>query len=172
MFLCAVIFPPCPYLRLQGSEGDSMGRKRRGGAKKKAAAARNCPDCADPRYWYVAHLLEDGGLDCDGVDPSEGAPGFHAYYTVPGNSEQTPEDSNPQQAAEQPAREKTEALGPMMENFDTFLDYYEPTDEQVSLSSLLLLGIGDPDATMERLLMSMMGSLEAHGQAAEAGIDF
>jgi hypothetical protein len=133
-----------------------MGRKHRGGVKKKAAAARNCPDCADPRYWCVAHLLEDGGLDCDGVDPSEGAPGFHAYYTVPESSEQTPEHSNPQHATEQPAREKAEALGPMMENFDTFLDYYEPTDEQVSLGSLLL----------------SLGSLEAHGQAAEAGIDF
>ncbi len=52
-----------------------MGRKHRGGAKKKAAATRNCPDCADPRYWCVAHLLEDGGLDCDEVDPSAGAPG-------------------------------------------------------------------------------------------------
>jgi hypothetical protein len=60
----------------------------------------------------------------------------------------------------------------MMENFDTFLNYYEPTDEQVSLGSLLLLGIGDPDTTMERLLMSMLGSLEAHAEAAEAGIDF
>jgi hypothetical protein len=149
-----------------------MGRKHRGGAKKKAALARNCPDCADPRYWCVTHLLEDGGLDCDGVDPSEGAPGFHAYYTVPESSEQAPEHSKLQRAAEQPACKKAEAAGPMMENFDTFLDYYEPTDEQVSLSSLLLLGIGDPDATMERLLMSMMGSLEAHGQAAEAGIDF
>ena len=149
-----------------------MGRKHRGGVKKKAAAARNCPDCADPRYWCVAHLPEDGGLDCDEADPSAGAPGFHAYYRIPESPEQTPEQPDSQRAAEQPAHEKAEPLGPMMENFDTFLDYYEPTDEQVSLGSLLLLGIGDPDATMERLLMSMMGSLEAHGQAAEAGIDF
>ncbi len=170
--MCCLIFPPCPYLRSQGLEDSSMGRKHRGGVKKKAAAARNCPDCADPRYWCVAHLLESGGLDCDGADPSEGAPGFHAYYTVPESFEQTPEHSNTQHATEQPAREKAEAVGPMMENFDTFLDYYEPTDEQVLLSSLLLFGIGDPDATMERLLMSMMGSLEAHGQATEAGIDF
>ncbi len=149
-----------------------MGRKHRGGVKKKAASARNCPDCADPRYWWVTHLPEDGGLDYDGIDPSEGAPGFHAHYMVPESSERAPEHSTPQRAPEQPAREKAEAVGPMMENFDTFLNYYEPTDEQVSLGSLLLLGIGDPDTTMERLLMSMLGSLEAHAEAAEAGIVF
>ncbi len=149
-----------------------MGCKHRGGVKKKAALARNCPDCADPRYWCVTHLAEDGGLDYNGIDPSEGAPGFHAHYMVPESSGQAPEHSTPQHAHKQPVRKKAEAVGPMMENFDTFLDYYEPTDEQVSLGSLLLLGIGDPDTTMERLLMSMLGSLEAHGQAAEAGIDF
>ncbi len=136
------------------------------------ASARNCPDCADPKYWCITHLPEDGGLDYDGIDPSEGAPGFHAHYMVPGSPERAPEHSTPQRAPEQPAREKAEAVGPMMENFDTFLNYYEPTDEQVSLGSLLLLGIGDPDTTMERLLMSMLGSLEAHAEAAEAGIDF
>jgi len=149
-----------------------MGRKHRGGVKKKAASARNCPDCADPRYWCVTHLPEDGGLDYDGIDPSEGAPGFHAHYMVPESSERAPEHSTPQRPPEQPARKEAEAVGPMMENFNTFLNYYEPTDEQVSLGSLLLLGIGDPDTTMERLLMSMLGSLEAHAEAAESGIDF
>jgi hypothetical protein len=158
-----------------------MGRKHRGGAKKKAAAARNCPDCADPRYWCVTHLREDGVSDDDGTDPSEGAPGFHTHLMVPESPERAPEHPIPQRAPEQPipglapeqlAHERPEAVGPMMENFDTFLNYYEPTDEQVSLGSLLLLRIGDPDTTMERLLMSMLGSLEAHAEAAEAGIDF
>ncbi len=67
-----------------------MGRKHRGGAKKKAATIRNCPDCADPRYWCVAHLPEDGRLDCDGVDPSAGAPGFHAYYRIPESPSRRP----------------------------------------------------------------------------------
>jgi len=101
-----LVFPPCPYLRSQGSENSSMGRKHRGGAKKKAAATRNCPDCADPRYWCVAHLPEDGGLDCDEADPSAGAPGFHAYYRIPESPEQTPEQPDSQRAAEQPAHEK------------------------------------------------------------------
>ncbi len=111
----------------------------------------------------------------------EGAPGFHAHYMVPESPERAPELPTPQRTPEQPfpwlapaqlAREQAEAVGPMMENFDTFLNYYEPTDEQVSLGSLLLLGIGNPDTTMEWLLMSMLGSLEAHAEAAEAGIDF
>jgi hypothetical protein len=176
-----LFFPPCPYLRLQGPEDSSMGRKHRGGVKKKAASVSNCPDCADPRCWCVTHLHENGVLDDDGIDLSEGAPGFHAHYMVPESSERAPEHSTPQRAPEQPfpwlapeqpAREQAEAVGPMMENFDTFLNYYEPTDEQVLLGSLLLLGIGDPDTTMERLLMSMLGSLEAHAEAAEAGLDF
>ncbi len=37
----------------------------------------------------------------------------------------------------------------------------------------LLLGSADnPDATMERLLMSMMGSLETYATAVEAGINY
>ncbi len=149
-----LFLPPCPYLRLQGPEDSSMGRKHRGGAKKKAASARNCPDCADPRCWCVTHLHENGVLDDDGIYPSEGAPGFHAHYMVPESSERAPERPTPQRAPGQP------------------FPWLAPTDEQVSLGSLLLLRIGDPDTTMERLLMSMLGSLEAHAEAAEAGLDF
>jgi hypothetical protein len=61
----------------------------------------------------------------------------------------------------------------MTDNFDTFLEHYEPTDEQISLGAQLLLGCsGDPDDTMERLLMSMMGSLETYATAVEAGINY
>jgi hypothetical protein len=158
-----------------------MGQKHQAGTRKKAAAARNCPDCPDPRYWCVTHLREDGVPDHDGTDPSEGDPGFHAHLMVPESPERVPEQSIPERAPEQPipgfaperpTPERPEAVGPMMENFDRFLDYYEPTDEQVSLGSLLLLGIGNPDTTMERLLMSMLGSLEAHVEAVEASINF
>ncbi len=61
----------------------------------------------------------------------------------------------------------------MMDNFDSFLEHYDPTDEQIALGAQLLLGSADnPDATMERLLMSMMGSLETYTTAVEAGINY
>ncbi len=110
--------------------------------------------------------------DDDRTDSSEGAPGFHAYLMVPESPRHAPEQPVPGFAPEQPIPEQSAAMGPMMENFDSFLNYYEPTDEQVSLGTLLLLGISDPDTTMERLLMSMLGSLEAHAEAVQAGIDF
>jgi hypothetical protein len=53
------------------------------------------------------------------------------------------------------------------------LEHYYPTDEQISLGAQLLLGsANDPDATMEQLLMSMLGSLEVYATAVEAGINY
>ncbi len=173
--------PAMPVFTLAGAGRQQHGPQTSRRGEEEGGISPQLPDCADPRYWCVTHLPEDGVLDDDGIDPSEGAPGFHAHYMVPESSERAPEHPTPQRAPEQPfpwlapeqpARKQAEAVGPMMENFDTFLNYYEPTDEQVSLGSLLLLGMGDPDTTMERLLMSMLGSLEAHAEAAEAGIDF
>ncbi len=64
-------------------------------------------------------------------------------------------------------------MGPMMDNFDSFLEHYDPTDEQISLGAQLLLGsANDPDAKMEQLLMSMLGSLETYATAVEAGINY
>jgi hypothetical protein len=61
----------------------------------------------------------------------------------------------------------------MMDNFDSFLEHYDPTDEQISLGVQLLLGSADDlDATMEQLLMSMLGSLETYATAVEAGINY
>jgi hypothetical protein len=158
------LFPTMPIVTLAGSgKKNSMSRKHRGGAKKKAAA-RNCPDCADPRYWCVAHLHEDGAPDDEGVDPSKEAPGFHAHLMILGDLESPPQ---------QPVPEKPASAGPMMENFDSFLEHYDPMDEQISLGAQLLLGCSsDPDANMERLLMSMMGSLETYATAVEAGINY
>jgi hypothetical protein len=167
MNLCAVTFPPCPYLRLQGSEGNSMGRKHRGGAKKKALPTSSCPECADPRVWCVTHLFEGGEPEDVGADPSEGAPGFHAHLMVLGGPESPPQETE----GEEVSPGLPEHQQP--DNFDTFLEHYKPTDEQVSLGAQLLLGCSsNPDATMERLLMSMMGSLETYATAVEAGINY
>jgi len=146
-------FPAMPVFTLANT---AVGRKRR---RRPSATARTAPT---PDIGVSPTSLRMDGWTATGLIRQWAPP----VSTPIIGSRKAPS------ATEQPAREKAEPLGPMMENFDTFLDYYEPTDEQVSLGSLLLLGIGDPDATMERLLMSMMGSLEAHGQAAEAGIDF
>jgi hypothetical protein len=144
-----------------------MGRKHRGGAKKKALPAGSCPDCADPRVWCVDHLFEDGAPEDGGDDPSKEAPGFHAHLMIRGRAEPPP-----QQLA--PGRPKQAiASGPMTDNFDSFLEHYDPTDEQISLGAQLLLGSADdPDATMEQLLMSMLGSLETYATAVEAGINY
>ena len=174
MILCAVIFPPCPYLRLQRLEDSSMGRKHRGGAKKKALSTNSCPDCTDPRVWCVAHLFEGGEPEDGGADPSEEAPGFHAHLMVLGGPESPPQQTEVEEASpELPERQQPASAGPMMDNFDTFLEHYNPTDEQISLGAQLLLGCSsNPDATMERLLMSMMGSLETYATAVEAGINY
>jgi hypothetical protein len=165
--VCCLISPPCLYLRLQGPGNNSMGRKHRGGAKRKAAPTNSCLDCADPRGWCVTHLFEDGTPEDGGVDPSLEAPGFHAYLMIPGKPESPPQ---------QPAPERSErpiSTGPMMDNFDSFLEHYDPTDEQISLGTQLLLGsANDPDATMEQLLMSMLGSLETYATAVEAWINY
>ncbi len=161
-----IAFLPCPYLRLQGLEDNSMGRKHRGGAKKKALPPSSCPDCAD-RVWCVDHLFEDGAPEDGGDDPSKEAPGFHAHLMIPGRAEPPPQ----QLAPEQP--EQAISSGPMMDNFDSFLEHYAPTDKQISLGTQLLLGgADDPDATMEQLLMSMLGSLETYATAVEAGINY
>ncbi len=60
----------------------------------------------------------------------------------------------------------------MMSHFDNFLGHYTPTDEQISLGAQILLGVGDPNATMERLLFSMLGSLETYAVAVDAGINY
>jgi hypothetical protein len=151
-----------------------MGRKHRGGAKRKAVPTSSCPDCADPRGWCVIPLFEDGAPEDGGVDPSKEAPRFHAHLMVlwsPETPSQQPAVEEP--APELPAHQQPASMGPMMENFDSFLEHYDPTDEQISLGAQLLLGCSsDPDATMERLLMSMMGSLETYATAVEAGIDY
>jgi hypothetical protein len=148
-------------------EERSMGRKHRGGAKRKAAPTSGCPDCTDPRSWCVAHLCEDGALDDGGVDPWKEAPGFHAHLMIPGNPEIPPQQPVPERSAPK----QPESAGPMMDNFDSFLGHYDPTDEQISLGAQLLLGTDDPDAVMEQLLMSMLGSLETYATAVEAGIN-
>jgi hypothetical protein len=152
---------------LQGLEDSSMGRKHRSGARKKALPAGSCPDCTNPRVWCVDHLFENGEPGDGGDDPSREAPGFHAYLMIPGRPESPPQ---------QPAPERSEqaiSAGPMMDNFDSFLEHYDPTDEQISLGAQLLLGSADdPDATMEQLLMSMLGSLETYATAVEAGINY
>ncbi len=160
-------FPPCLYLRLKGLEDSSMGRKHRGGARKKALPASSCPDCTNPQVWCVDHLFENGAPEDGGDDLSREAPGFHAYLMIPGRAESPPQ---------QPAPERSEqaiSTGPMMDNFDSFLEHYDPTDEQILLGAQLLLGSADdPDATMEQLLMSMLGSLETCATAVEAGINY
>jgi hypothetical protein len=167
--VCCLVFPPCPYLRLQGPRDNSMGRKHRGGAKRKAAPTSNCPDCADHRGWCVTHLFEGGAPEDGGADPSKEAPGFHAHLLIPGSPEPPPQ----QPAPERPVPEQPVSVGPMMDNFDSFLEHYDPTDEQISLGAQLLLGSADdPDATMEQLLMSMLGSLETYATAVEAGINY
>ncbi len=123
--LCAVIFPPCPYSRLQGSEANSMGRKHRGGAKKKALPSNSCPDCTNPRVWCVTHLFEGGEPEDVDADPSEGAPGFHAHLMVLGYPKSPLQEKEGEEVSsellehQQPASE-----GPMMDNFDTFLEHY------------------------------------------------
>jgi hypothetical protein len=144
-----------------------MGREHRGRAKKKALPASSCPDCADPRVWCVDHLFEDGAPEDGGDDPSKEAPGFHAHLMILGRTESPPQQLAPEQA------KQAVSSGPMMDNFDSFLEHYDPTDEQISLGAQLLLGSADdPDATMEQLLMSMMGSLELYAIAVEAGINY
>ncbi len=82
----------------------------------------------------------------------------------------------PKPPPRQPSPERPQQpipAGPMMDNFDSFLEHYDPTDEQITLGAQLLLGNADnPDATMEQLLMSMLGSLELYGVAVEAGINY
>jgi hypothetical protein len=144
-----------------------MGWKHRGGAKKKALPTSSCPDCANPRVWCVDHLLKDGAPEDGGVDPSMEAPGFHAHLMIPGKPESLPQQPAPERSGQPISK------GPMMDNFDSFLEHYDPTDEQILLGAQLLLGsANDPDATMELLLMSMLGSLETYATAVEAGINY
>ena len=133
--------------------------------------ARTAPT---PWVWCVAHLFEDGEPEDGGADPSEEAPGFHAHLMVLGGPESPPQQTEVEEAnPELPERQQPASAGPMMDNFDTFLEHYNPTDEQISLGAQLLLGCSsNPDATMERLLMSMMGSLETYATAVEAGINY
>ena len=146
-----------------------MGRKHRGGAKRKALLTSSCPDCTNPRVWCVDHLFEDGASEDGGDDPSKEAPGFHAHLMIPESPEPPPQQPSP----ERPVLEQPVSTGPMMDNFDSFLEHYDPTDEQILLGAQLLLGsANDPDATMEQLLMSMMGSLETYATAVEAGINY
>jgi hypothetical protein len=146
-----------------------MGRKHRRGAKKGAAPTSDCQGCLDPRSWCVAHLCEEGAPDDEGADPSKEAPGFHAHLMIPGSPETPPQ----QPAPERPAPEQPVSMGPMMDNFDSFLEHYDPTNEQISLGAQLLLGgADDPDAAMGQLLMSMLGSLETYAVAVEAGINY
>jgi hypothetical protein len=93
---------------------------------------------------------------------------------IPGSPEIPPQQPAPERPApEQPAPEQPVSMGPMMDNFDSFLEHYDPTDEQISLGAQLLLGsANDPDAKMEQLLMSMLGSLETYATAVEAGINY
>jgi len=151
-----------------------MGRKHRGGAKRKALPANSCPDCSDPRVWCVAHLFEGGEPEDVSADPSEGAPGFHAHLMVLGGPESPPQEMKSEEVSpERPRHQQPASEGPMMDNFDSFLEHYDPTDEQISLGAQLLLGNADnPDATMEQLLMSMLGSLELYAVAVEAGINY
>jgi hypothetical protein len=76
-----------------------MGRKHRGGAKRKALPTSSCPDCADPRVWCVTHLFEDGEPEDVGADPSEGAPGFHAHLMVLGGPESPPQETKGEEAS-------------------------------------------------------------------------
>jgi hypothetical protein len=162
MTLRADCLPTMPVFTIAG-----VGRKHRGGAKKKALPASSCPDCADPRVWCVDHLFENGALEDGGDDPSREAPGFHAHLMIPGRPEPPPQQPAPE------CPEQAISSGPMMDNFDSFLEQYDPTDEQISLGAQLLLGSADdPDATMEQLLMSMLGSLETYATAVEAGINY
>jgi hypothetical protein len=151
-----------------------MGRKHRGGAKKKALPTSSCPDCSDPRVWCVTHLFEGGEPEDVNADPSEGAPGFHAHLMVLGGPESSPREMKSEEVSpELPKHQQPASEGPMMDNFDSFLEHYDPTDEQIALGAQLLLGSADnPDATVERLLMSMMGSLETYATAVEAGINY
>ena len=151
-----------------------MGRKHRGGAKRKALPANSCPDCSDPRVWCVAHLFEGGEPEDVSADPSEGAPGFHAHLMVLGGPESPPQEMKSEEVSpERPRHQQPASEGPMMDNFDSFLEHYDPTDEQIALGAQFLLGsANNPDATMERLLMSMMGSLETYATAVEAGINY
>jgi hypothetical protein len=151
-----------------------MGRKHRGGAKRKALPTNSCPDCADPRVWCVAHLFEGGEPEDVSADPSKGAPGFHAHLMVLGGPESPPQEMKSEGVSpERPRHQQPASEGPMMDNFDSFLGHYDPTDEQIALGAQLLLGSADnPDATMERLLISMMGSLETYATAVEAGINY
>jgi hypothetical protein len=144
-----------------------MGRKHRGGARKKALPTSSCPDCVNPRVWCVDHLFGNGAPEDGGVDPSREAPGFHAHLMIPGRPESPPQQPAPERS-EQPI-----STGPMTDNFDSFLEHNDPTDEQISLGAQLLLGSADdPDATMEQLLMSMLGALETYVTAVEAGINY
>ncbi len=144
-----------------------MGRKHRGGAKKKALPASSCPDCADPRVWCVDHLFQNGAPEDGGDDPSREAPGFHAHLMIPEWPKPPPQQPSPERP------KQAISSGPMMDNFDSFLEHYDPTNEQISLGAQLLLGNADnPDATMEQLLMSMLGSLELYAIAVEAGINY
>jgi len=144
-----------------------MGRKHRGGAKKKALPASSCPDCANPRVWCVDHLFRDGAPEDGGDDPSREAPGFHAHLMVPEWPKLPPRQPSPERP------QQAISAGPMMDNFDSFLEHYDPTDEQIALGAQLLLGNADnPDTTMEQLLMSMLGSLELYAVAVEAGINY
>ena len=159
--------PTMPVFTLAGVGRQQHGPETSRRARKKALPAGSCPDCTNPRVWCVDHLFEDGAPEDGGDDPSKEAPGFHAHLMFPGRPEPPPQ---------QPAPERSEqaiSAGPMMDNFDSFLEHYDPTDEQISLGAQLLLGSADdPDATMEQLLMSMLGSLETYATAVEAGINY
>jgi hypothetical protein len=166
--------PTMPVFTLAGAGRQQHGPKTPWRGEKEGSAHQQLPGLRRPPGWCVIHLFEDGAPEDGGVDPSKEAPGFHARLMVLGSPEtpsQQPAVEEP--APELPAHQQPASMGPMMENFDSFLEHYDPTDEQISLGAQLLLGCSsDLDATMERLLMSMMGSLETYATAVEAGINY
>jgi hypothetical protein len=146
--------------RQHGSEASRRGQEE-------GAAHQQLPRLRQPPVWCVDHLFRDGAPEDGGDDPSREAPGFHAHLMVPECPKLPPRQPSPERP------QQAISAGPMMNNFDSFLEHYDPTDEQIALGAQLLLGNADnPDTTMEQLLMSMLGSLELYAVAVEAGINY
>jgi hypothetical protein len=160
-------FPAMPVFMLAGAEEQQHGPETSWQSKKKGSAHQQLPGLRRPPGLVCHPPFRGWCTGGRGIDPSKEAPGFHAHLMIPRKSESPPQKPAPERP------EQLVSMGPMMDNFDSFLEHYDPTDEQISLGVQLLLGSADDlDATMEQLLMSMLGSLETYATAVEAGINY
>jgi hypothetical protein len=138
--VCCLVFPPCPYLRSQGSEESSMGRGGRARLRRQRPFEVNPNEPVDltkEDWWWLEGPPALGAGPPDNIPAEEEAP-----------SEDEPGEADAPVEAE-----------PIEVDLEEFLATHTATDEQVALLNQYFMGVGDPATVWANLLDSMMESI-------------